>query len=668
MLKTISDKLLSLWPYHTNNTDKVSVGCKRKRNNDECDTDLPGGSVEKKRKTEVPNSFVGSIKESFSNMTLWLNSKSKRFSEEFHIIPSKRESVPTSFNGGSIKIPQPVSNRNSTHHEFAIHHHEPHKVVVGNGTIGDEPKNTFSLNASRSSACHHRPSTAAMCVRLKEKEEFKKLLQLQSQRSPWQQPVSFGIPNTSSNGNDSDIISVSSESKNPRSHQMEVKPGQAIFNIPKHKVTPNNINSDYVSQSLAKSIQTKKLLNTLHEREQRYCMGSLFRKPPVHHDQNFLASCSKDSSHHQVQTNTGRDIGPPSKQPEAFLIIDDDDEDDCQPTAAKSTSATKSPAATKESQTQKPDFRTQVSFLQSRFMNDREIEDEQRARLEEQKRRKLLIEEEEMKARAYEKKRRAQEISLDRSLKYQMRIFDDEPQVCEEIFREEEAEEEDKLPELTSEMQVVIDKALRPGPAGEVLSEDFRLQITRRDIATLSGLNWLNDEVINFYMNLLMRSGEQGERAKLYAFNTFFYPKIKTGGHSAVRRWTKSVDIFAVHYVVIPVHLGVHWCLCIADMEKKVITYYDSMGASNNQCLYAVLQYLHDESVAKNHTAFKRNEWQLMNAEDNPQQMNGGDCGMFMCMYAEFITRGKEITFTQEHMPYFRRRMVYEIISRKLLH
>lgn len=48
------------------------------------------------------------------------------------------------------------------------------------------------------------------CVRLKEKEEFKKLLQLQSQRSPWQQPVSLGIPNPSSNVNDSDILSVSS--------------------------------------------------------------------------------------------------------------------------------------------------------------------------------------------------------------------------------------------------------------------------------------------------------------------------------------------------------------------------------------------------------------------------------------------------------------------------
>ena len=30
-----------------------------------------------------------------------------------------------------------------------------------------------------------------------------------------------------------------------------------------------------------------------------------------------------------------------------------------------------------------------------------------------------------------------------------------------------------------------------------------------------------------------------------------------------------------------------------------------------------------------------------------PQQMNGSDCGVFTCKYAEYISRGAEITFTQ---------------------
>lgn len=44
-------------------------------------------------------------------------------------------------------------------------------------------------------------------------------------------------------------------------------------------------------------------------------------------------------------------------------------------------------------------------------------------------------------------------------------------------------------------MDDVINKALRGQPAHEVLVEGYRLQITRGDIATLAGLNWLNDEV-----------------------------------------------------------------------------------------------------------------------------------------------------------------------------
>jgi sentrin-specific protease 1 len=57
----------------------------------------------------------------------------------------------------------------------------------------------------------------------------------------------------------------------------------------------------------------------------------------------------------------------------------------------------------------------------------------------------------------------------------------------------------------------------------------------------------------------------------------------------------------------------------------------------------------------------------LLFLQDIPQQMNGSDCGMFSCMYAEFICRNADITFTQEDMPYFRRKMVYEIYTCKLL-
>lgn len=44
-------------------------------------------------------------------------------------------------------------------------------------------------------------------------------------------------------------------------------------------------------------------------------------------------------------------------------------------------------------------------------------------------------------------------------------------------------------------MEKEIKNVLRSGNQDEVLSEAFRLTITRKDIQTLKHLNWLNDEV-----------------------------------------------------------------------------------------------------------------------------------------------------------------------------
>ena len=50
---------------------------------------------------------------------------------------------------------------------------------------------------------------------------------------------------------------------------------------------------------------------------------------------------------------------------------------------------------------------------------------------------------------------------------------------------------------------MIVNQALRGGSADQVLVEGFKLQICRRDIITLSGLNWLNDEVCNISLLLL---------------------------------------------------------------------------------------------------------------------------------------------------------------------
>ncbi|KAL3280558.1 hypothetical protein HHI36_003787 [Cryptolaemus montrouzieri] len=229
-------------------------------------------------------------------------------------------------------------------------------------------------------------------------------------------------------------------------------------------------------------------------------------------------------------------------------------------------------------------------------------------------------------------------------------------------------ESEPELPQLTTEQYSMVDKAFRGNP-NEVLIKKFNLNITRKDILTLAGLNWLNDEVINFYMNLIMERSteESGRYPKVYCFNTFFYPKLMRDGPESLRRWTRRVDLFAMDIICIPIHLGVHWCMAIIDLRNLSIKYYDSMGSSNQKCLNALRNYLESEHKDKKKASYDTSDFHLECVKDIPQQMNGSDCGMFSCTFAEFYSRDAKFTFKQDDMPYLRSKMVVEILTGELL-
>ena len=244
-----------------------------------------------------------------------------------------------------------------------------------------------------------------------------------------------------------------------------------------------------------------------------------------------------------------------------------------------------------------------------------------------------------------------------------------------------------EMPTLTSEMMAVIRRS--QASRGEVLVDAHKIQITVKDLDTLSGLNWLNDEIINFYMQMIVsRSADsQGGLPATYAFNTFFYSRLMEKGFSAVKRWTKKVDLFSYSVLLIPVHLGMHWCLAVVDVDRKNITYYDSMGGNNEvrqtdsfitdqiiittsqACVKALAAYLEEEHQDKNKNKppLDTSDWSKVIAKKIPQQMNGSDCGMFTCKFAEYKSRRARFTFSQKDMPYFRRRMVYEIVKNTLL-
>lgn len=228
-------------------------------------------------------------------------------------------------------------------------------------------------------------------------------------------------------------------------------------------------------------------------------------------------------------------------------------------------------------------------------------------------------------------------------------------------------EEEDQLPVLTSEMKTMLEVAMQPESSDVVLVSKFKLEIQQSDIQTLLHDNWLNDQVINFYMSLLEERGTQSKFPRVLAMNTFFYPRLILNGHQGVKRWTKNVDIFLYDIIIVPVHVECHWTVCIIDFRKKAIQYFDSLGLYNVKCLTTLEGYLKDERMDKRKSYYDTTDWKLECAKNNPQQGNNYDCGVYSCVFAEYVCADRRITFSQRDIPYFRLKMAIEIFQSRIL-
>ena len=77
----------------------------------------------------------------------------------------------------------------------------------------------------------------------------------------------------------------------------------------------------------------------------------------------------------------------------------------------------------------------------------------------------------------------------------------------------------------------------------------FNVNLQAIDFQRLKPGKWLDDEIINFYGELIMKRSKDLLRIKtnyyprLHFFSTFFYTSYLEGGFDKIKRWTKKVII-----------------------------------------------------------------------------------------------------------------------------
>uniref|UniRef100_A0A3P8SN30 SUMO specific peptidase 3b n=1 Tax=Amphiprion percula TaxID=161767 RepID=A0A3P8SN30_AMPPE len=202
--------------------------------------------------------------------------------------------------------------------------------------------------------------------------------------------------------------------------------------------------------------------------------------------------------------------------------------------------------------------------------------------------------------------------------------------------------------------------------SGSAMAKTFRVNykrhvLTMDDLGTLYGQNWLNDQVMNMYGDLVMDSVPE----KVHFFNSFFYDKLRTKGYEGVKRWTKNVDIFQKDLLLIPIHLEVHWSLVSVDIPRRAITYFDSQRTLNRRCPKHIFKYLQAEAIKKDEQDFLTG-WKGFFKMNVGRQNNDSDCGAFVLQYCKCLALGQPFSFGQQDMPRLRRQMYKELCHCKL--
>ncbi|CAB4480308.1 cysteine proteinase [Rhizophagus irregularis] len=232
--------------------------------------------------------------------------------------------------------------------------------------------------------------------------------------------------------------------------------------------------------------------------------------------------------------------------------------------------------------------------------------------------------------------------------------------------------------------------------------------ITAKKLYELCDRNiWLSSDHINAYLSYLSM-----KFSHVFSLPSFFYTKLTTTGryeYSSVIRWTKKTAIFQKEIIFVPIILDEsHWILAAIFMKDQRIAILDSLGILSIENSITIgrnlVRWLNDEyhskynvyeedecknykikggdpdtneinqstrsstiigkAESKNQINF---ELDIMFQNEQPPQMDGSSCGVFVCMFARLMAENierdkiKDIANLQEANKRFKKVMCTEL-------
>ncbi|CUG90184.1 ubiquitin-like protease family member (Ulp-1), putative [Bodo saltans] len=206
--------------------------------------------------------------------------------------------------------------------------------------------------------------------------------------------------------------------------------------------------------------------------------------------------------------------------------------------------------------------------------------------------------------------------------------------------------------------------------------DDEGYQIRRYQLASLRGVTWVNDQVINYYFHLIQR-----QFPDVTSLGSHLYAKLAAGDMAGALRWVRRRDIFSSRVILIAINLNnAHWTLAVVDMEMRKLSYYDSLqGEGSYDVVLQRIAGFMDQAYAAKHdgrlpdesfATWPRSTDPNLRAKyyDNlPRQSNNNDCGVFVTQFGLCAACGIAPDFTQQDITLLRNVIMLELSQKKML-
>ena len=179
----------------------------------------------------------------------------------------------------------------------------------------------------------------------------------------------------------------------------------------------------------------------------------------------------------------------------------------------------------------------------------------------------------------------------------------------------------------------------------------------------------------NFLLNkifLLIEEKATTEGNRVSALNSDIFLRMTKPSTETFKRYKFHQlypNILDSEVILAPFNHGRHWCLVVVNVKEKMSIYIDSLynGAGAKMAFTQINNFLTcSASITRRNWSMQNWEYFVIPSSDIAQHLNSVDCGVFVAKWAQHISLGLPLDFTQDQMVTFRYSLILDIVRNSL--